>query len=173
MLDLISTMIKGINSIVVNDGDSVFWSRIKPITRLMACQSFEQLHVEMDDILEQVCDYVNHGRSGRSDRLKSEIFDYIDANYTEKNLSPDLIADHFIRNKAYLSRYFRERAGMGLGTYLKQVRVEKAKLLLADGTVAVQNVADHVGFTSSNAFIRAFKEIEGITPGQYKEALHA
>ena len=173
MFDLISTMIKTINSIVVKDEDSVFWARIKPITRLMACQSFEQLHIEMDDILEQVCDYVNHGRSGRGDRLKSEILDYIDGNFADKNLSPDLIADHFNRNKAYLSRYFRERLGMGLGTYLKQVRVEKAKSVLAAGTVAIHDVADHVGFSSSNALIRAFKEIEGVTPGQYKEALYA
>jgi two-component system, response regulator YesN len=173
MFDLISTMIKTINLIVVRDEDSVFWAKIKPITRLMACQSFEQLHIEMDDILARVCEYVNHGRAGRGDRLKSEILDFIEANYAEKNLSPDWIADRFSRNRAYLSRYFRERTGMGLSTYLKQVRVEKAKSVLTDGTVAVHDVADYVGFSSSNALIRAFKEIEGVTPGQYREALFA
>ena len=172
MFDLISTMIKTVNSLSEREGESAFWSAIAPITRLMACRSLEQLKEEMDDILERVCDHIVGERGGRNDRLTREIENYVQQHYTEKDLTPDRVADEFKRNKAYLSRFFREHTGLGISTYLKHVRVEEAKRLLVENSSGVHEVAAAVGFSGSNAFIRAFKESEGVTPGQFKTSLY-
>ncbi len=172
MFDLISTMIKTLSSIPLIEKDPTFWPRIKPITRLMSCRSFEQLRVEMGEILERVCDFVTHGQPSRNEKLKAEIIEYIEANYRDKNLSPDILASHLNRNKAYLCRFFRECTATGISTYIKQHRIQKAKILMGDDTLSVHDLADMVGFSNSNAFIRAFKELEGITPGQYLSSIY-
>lgn len=167
MFDLISTMIKTLNEIPTIEEDSTFWERIKPITTLMNCRSFDQLRTEMGEILERVCDYVIAGKPNKNDVLQQEIIHFVEKNYRDKNLSPELIATHLHRNKAYLCRFFRDHEGTGISTYIKHHRVKIAKEMMSDEHLSVTEISDEVGFSGSNSFIRAFKEIEGVTPGQY------
>jgi len=46
--------------------------------------------------------------------------------------------------------------------------VEEGKKLLAEGNT-ISHTAELTGFRGSNAFIRVFKKITGMTPGQHKE----
>lgn len=171
MFDLISTMIKTLNNIPTLEVDTIFWENVKPITILMNCRSFDQLRVEMGEILERVCDYVIAGKPNKNDVLLNEIIQFIEKNYRDKNLSPELIASFLNRNKAYLCRFFRDHKGLGISSFIKQHRVKIAKELMIGEHISVVDVADKVGFSGSNSFIRAYKELEGITPGQYLSSL--
>jgi two-component system, response regulator YesN len=168
MFDLISTMIKTIDSTVIEEGEVEFWHEVKPVTRMMSSTSFERLRVEMQNILHRVCEFVQNSRIGHNERLRDQILSYIHENYQDQNLCPGSIADNFKRNPAYLSRFFREQNQIGISTYIKQYRISKAKPLLLRDEITINELAWNVGFSSSNAFIRAFKEYEGMTPGQYK-----
>lgn len=167
IFDLISTMIKTLNEIPTIEEDSAFWEGVKPITTLMNCRSFDQLRTEMGEILERVCHYVIAGKINKNDILKKEIIQFVEKHYHNKNLSPDLIASYLNRNKAYLCRIFRDIKGIGISAYIKYYRVKIAKEHMSNKNLSINAIADEVGFSGSNAFIRAFKEIEGITPGQY------
>jgi AraC-like DNA-binding protein len=68
----------------------------------------------------------------------------------------------------YLSRIFKEETGVGLLEYINTLRIEEGKKLLARGQSIVKT-AETTGFRDSNAFIRVFKKLTGVTPGQYKE----
>lgn len=47
--------------------------------------------------------------------------------------------------------------------------MEKAKDLLKNSDLSVNDIANEVGYYSVPSFIRKFKEIEQITPGKYKK----
>ncbi len=173
MFDLISTMVKTLNSIVGREEDSSFWSAVRPIKRLIACRSLEALKTEMDDIVAKVCEYVRRGQTGRNEQLKRDILEQVHSNYRDPNLCADSIAERLKRNGAYLSHFFREHMSVGLGSYIKQYRVARAKALLAEGNLAIVQVASEVGFASSSALIRAFKETQGVTPGQFRASVSA
>lgn len=108
-------------------------------------------------------------------RMKSKSEEIVDfaIQYIKDNFSKDiylgLIAEELDISANYLSHLFKEYTGIGFSEYLVKVRIEKAKEILAETNQNIQEVCLAVGYLNSNSFIRAFKKIEGITPGRYKE----
>ena len=49
------------------------------------------------------------------------------------------------------------------------MRIERAKELLIQTDMAVGDVVSAVGYQSASSFIRKFKAVTGMTPGQYRE----
>ena len=171
MFDLISTMIKTIESLHAGDQDAQFWARMQPVSRLTACRSLEGLQEEMTTILTEVCRHVHARRTSHTEHLRREIVEYIEEHCDERNLGPEAIAGHVHRNSAYIARFFREHFGIGISSYIKNLRVAKAKRLIETTELTVREVADRIGFADSNALIRGFKANEGVTPGEYKATL--
>ena len=171
MFDLISTMIKTMESLHAGDQDAEFWARIEPVSRLTACRSLERLQQEMTAILAEVCRHVRSGRTSHAEYLRQAIVSYIEQHCCERNLGPEAVADHVQRNSAYIGRFFREQFGIGISGYIKNLRIAAAKRLIETTELTVREVADRTGFADSNALIRGFKAQEGITPGEYKASL--
>lgn len=93
---------------------------------------------------------------------------YVNENYRDVNLSITTIAQHFEVNPVYLSRVFLEHTGEGLLDYMNKLRIAKAKQLLNQMN-NLDEVALAVGYSNTRTFSRAFKKIEGVTPGKYKK----
>lgn len=55
--------------------------------------------------------------------------------------------------------------------YITNIRIQKAKHLLANTSLSITEISDLVGYNSYNYFSRMFKKITGITPSIYKESL--
>ena len=64
-----------------------------------------------------------------------------------------------------LSRLFRRETGMSFPQWRAQLRLQHAQLLLAVGE-SVTNTAHACGYRSASAFIDAFRDAFGSTPGQ-------
>lgn len=67
-----------------------------------------------------------------------------------------------------LSKVFKQVTGMNFIDYLTALRIDKAKELLSDSDMKVNEIAERIGFQPSY-FIRLFKKFENMTPGQYRE----
>lgn len=79
-----------------------------------------------------------------------------------------------LAREAGLSRtIFAERFRKVLGTtpmqYLTDWRIQVAKRMLADGSQAVENIAEAVGYESPAAFSRIFKKSVGAGPGSFRK----
>lgn len=70
----------------------------------------------------------------------------------------------------YLSRIFNESIGMSFRDFLNSYRVEQAKLLLRNTDFSIEEIAESVGFQVRRSFDRAFKNITGLTPLQYRNS---
>ena len=70
----------------------------------------------------------------------------------------------------YLSRKFREAAGIGVHEYLVFVRLRAAALELVSTDHSVTEIATHCGFSDSNYFKDAFKKKYGVPPREYRNA---
>ncbi len=69
----------------------------------------------------------------------------------------------------YLSRKFREAAGIGLHEYLTFIRLQRAALELIETDDTVTQIAMRCGFTDANYFKDAFKKKYGVTPRAYRK----
>ncbi|MBU0654884.1 MAG: helix-turn-helix domain-containing protein [Gammaproteobacteria bacterium] len=69
-----------------------------------------------------------------------------------------------------LSELINTRLGKGFSRYIREYRVEAAEDLLLDKpSMPVLTVGMEVGFTSQSNFYQAFREMTGMTPGQYRK----
>jgi len=66
------------------------------------------------------------------------------------------------------SRIFRHATGTSFLAYLRNVRVEHAKMLLRTTNLPTAQIAINCGFQSPHHLIRSFKKVTGHTPGDYR-----
>lgn len=166
LLDVATTLIKTIPD---QEQAGIAWDEWRPLKRLLSCSTKPEFQQELLDIFERVCSVLRSKQNVPSSAgIGDKVIEYVQANYSDKNLSVSMIGDHFRLSPQYVSRLFREQTGqVGLHDYISQVRVEAAKALLLEGG-GIEETASRVGFASSHAFIRVFKKYEGITPGKFK-----
>ncbi|MBN7769746.1 DNA-binding response regulator [Marinobacter daepoensis] len=72
-----------------------------------------------------------------------------------------------------LLKVFREHFGMTVFAYIRHARLQRAKELLAEGLVSIEDIAALVGFSGSANFATAFKAQEGVTPRAYRQQARA
>jgi YesN/AraC family two-component response regulator len=80
------------------------------------------------------------------------------------------VARHVGMSKHRLSHRFREVLGVTFRGYLLQVRLERAKVLLAAGHRSITEVAHDVGFGDLPRFDKMFKRYTGVTPSAYRSS---
>lgn len=93
---------------------------------------------------------------------------FIDQNYTTR-ISLEMVAKQFNVNKSYLLRLFKECTGLTVNNYILQKRILFAKNELRFSNKTLDVIAEESGFKCANYFIRIFKKIEGLTPGEYRK----
>lgn len=98
----------------------------------------------------------------------SNVRAYIDQNFTSK-ISLEAVAKQFNVNKSYLLRLFKENTGLTVNTYILQKRILMAKNELRFSNKTLDTIAEECGLETANYFIRIFKKIEGMTPGEYRK----
>jgi AraC-like DNA-binding protein len=76
-------------------------------------------------------------------------------------------------NPAYLSGLFSKAVGLPFRSYLKELRLEKARTLLADPLKRISEIARVVGYTDSNRFRLDFKALNGLSPSAWRQTLTA
>ncbi|WP_438446035.1 helix-turn-helix domain-containing protein [Gorillibacterium sp. sgz5001074] len=100
-------------------------------------------------------------------RMIEEAMIYLQTHYM-KDISLDSCADHTGTNPFFLSKSFKQVTGKNFIDYLTELRLEKAKELLRESELRINDVAEQVGYQHSY-FNRIFKKLEGMTPTRYRE----
>ncbi|HMV26215.1 MAG TPA: AraC family transcriptional regulator [bacterium] len=71
----------------------------------------------------------------------------------------------------HLSRAFTQYFGVPLGTYIRQIRLQKSIERMYDPSLSLTNIALQCGFSDQSHFVRCFKAVTGITPLRYRREL--
>ena len=98
----------------------------------------------------------------------SPIRDYLEAHYTE-NIVLNELADQFFISKFYLTRVFKEQFGVSINTYVQNLRITKAKQMLRFTDKKLEDIGYQCGLGAPHYFSRIFKQVEGITPSEFRE----
>lgn len=102
----------------------------------------------------------------QDDRLIT-MLNYIQANYQKVALED--MAEKFHLSEPYISKYIKEKSGKTFGEHVAEVRMKKAKMLLKNGNMTVEDIAYAVGYQNVEHFNRLFKRSFEMTPVQYRK----
>ena len=96
------------------------------------------------------------------------VCNYIDLHCTE-GLSLEQISRMINFSKYHFSRMFKEFTHESFYRYVNRRRIQYAERLLLRQKLSVTEAALASGYSNTSSFIRMFKSINGITPGEFKE----
>lgn len=129
---------------------------------------FHQYYRNLEWLLMNLNDYVKQVQSVHSDHdgIKKAIA-YMEANY-HRPLNMAVVSNHVSLNYSYFSEMFKIYTGDSFVSYLKKVRIRHAKQLIETDKGKFFEIGEAVGFENAKQFTRVFKEIEGISPQEYR-----
>ena len=102
----------------------------------------------------------------RYNRKVIEIITYVNDNLG-KDLSIDLLADHFYMSKYHMMRIFKNETGYSIHQYISEKRIILARNLIISGMPATSACLE-CGFKDYSSFSRAFKNQLGMLPSEVK-----
>ena len=115
----------------------------------------------------------NYAQLTEGSGIEEEIAHFIDSNFSDPNLNLNHVANTLGIHRNQVSKIVKRVTGMQFIEYLHFRRVEYAKLLLnASANITIASIGKDVGFSYTHHFIRVFKNIEGVTPGQFQQTAH-
>ncbi len=123
----------------------------------------------LQSVYFSVIDGLHSNRSTQDRQLYGRMLEYIHRQYAH-DISLGQLSDYMQLSPSYVGLIFSRVGGMSFGKYVSDYRILKAKELLMENQLTIRQVGERVGIDNQNTFIRVFKKIEGVTPGQYREA---
>ncbi len=100
-------------------------------------------------------------------QLTEEILAYIDARLEQVTLAEVAQKFHFHPN--YLSNLLKEKTGQSFTEVVLFRKIERCKSYLAQTELTVQTIVERLGYKDKAFFYKRFKQIEGVTPSQYRK----
>lgn len=93
---------------------------------------------------------------------------YIQENYaTDLNMA--VVSNHVSMNYSLFSYAFKQYTGKNFVNYLKELRVNEAKRLLAETDLRVIEISQQVGYENEKHFMKIFKSVSGVSPTEYRK----
>lgn len=100
----------------------------------------------------------------------ARVLDYVNEHLDEE-LNVEVLCNVAAFSKFHFHRQFKAAFGIGVGRYLRLLRLQRASRQLAfDTNTPVTEIAMAAGYDAPEAFSRAFKEAVGYTPSAYRQA---
>ncbi|HAL73497.1 MAG TPA: hypothetical protein DCM45_00215 [Clostridiales bacterium] len=107
-------------------------------------------------------------RDSRSQTCIDKAKDYIIQNL-DQDLSLLMLAEKVFLNPSYLSILFKKKVGCNVSDYIKAERLKKAKQLLSETKLKINEIARQVGYPNATYFGKFIKLETGLTPLEYRD----
>ncbi|MDD6175672.1 MAG: response regulator [Firmicutes bacterium] len=133
---------------------------LKPVDEVALQELFRRICADLDER--------SQAETGQQERLLvSQVRSMIAEQY-QQDISLKSVAERLNYNPAYLGRLFRNETGNSFRDELNVFRVRQAAKLLQESHIRAYEAAERVGYRDVNYFYRVFREIYGVSPGEYK-----
>ncbi len=136
-------------------------------TALSEFETLDELISAVQNIGLNISYYIVKNLLKSETSLVERMKQYIKDNYYDASFSVQTIADDFEMSQVNISRYFKKSTGYTIIEYLTEVRMSKAKELLKENQLTLDEIVEKVGYLNTSSFIRKFKQLYDVTPRQY------
>ena len=103
----------------------------------------------------------------KDEKLLREITIIIEQNLVDSDFNVTKLQEATGFGQKLLYRKIKQLTGVSPVEYIRNIRMEKARLLLREGKFSISEVMYMVGFTKSGYFSKCFQEAYGMTPSAY------
>jgi len=120
-----------------------------------------------EKIKKELTSYDMELRKTSADKVIKKVLEILENEYKE-DLSVDALAERVYLSNSYLSYIFKKYTGKTIMKYITDLKLDKAKEILTNGTMKIADVAAEVGYRDISYFCSQFKSKFGMTPTQFR-----
>lgn len=122
---------------------------------------------------KQICNVGIAPLTGKNklDRLDG-IYKFLHENYAQNFLLKDL-AKRFHMSVSGLCAFFKRSTKKSINAYVHELRISRSCKLLLETNTPVTEIAFIVGYQTISSFNRKFKDIQGISPREYRSGIRS
>ncbi len=106
--------------------------------------------------------------SSKNQQKIKQAIAYIQENF-DKDLNMAVVSNHISMNYSLFSYLFKEYTGSNFVNYLKGIRMEEAKRLLAETDLRIIEISAKIGYDNEKHFMKIFKASCGVSPSEYRK----
>ncbi len=115
---------------------------------------------------EMYADGADTGKSGANIVMIAK--KYIDNNILSSDMGSYSVASHVNLSVDHLSRLFKSAGENSLSDYIIKSKIDKAKEIISASSYSIRQVAQILGYTDPNYFVKVFKKKTGVTPTEFR-----
>ncbi|MFB9330887.1 response regulator [Paenibacillus aurantiacus] len=133
-------------------------------------EHFESLCSFLRDVLASIRE--GNSRSMQEGDILScfnRMIAYIDGHFDQKLYLKDLSAQFFI-NQVYCCQLFKKNLGKTFSEYISELRIKKARKLLKQTQLSIEEIAIKTGYVEYYYFNKVFKKHCGMTPAKFRKS---
>ncbi|HSB11212.1 MAG TPA: AraC family transcriptional regulator [Blastocatellia bacterium] len=127
------------------------------------------IHLLRSHLTVRKSDQIELSRAGLVDRRLRRAIEFMHDNFG-RELALEEIASAAYLSEYHFARLFKQITGVTPHVYLANVRLERARKLLAETELPISEIAGAVGYQSQSHFTKMFKSVTGVTPRAYRDA---
>lgn len=145
-----------------------FGKRKRYLSAILSFKSYEEIEIWFLNKLTDASRNIMLKQQKKSESIVEKAKEYI-----EKNFFHELTLEETARavgiSPYYLSKLFKDSAGINYIDYVTKLRIECAKKGLKERQKSIKEVCYEAGYSEPNYFSRIFKKWVGVTPTEYRE----
>lgn len=167
LLDLLTSIVSHLNLLGINN-DSYVDLYYETLYFCRSCPYIEksaEIAANISKLLE-IC-----AHESKTNISAARLQQLIEASCYSPNFSIYELADQLNISFTYASTLVKKKLNQNFSDYLWTLRLEKAKELLNQTNMSVNEITAAVGYTNTSSFIRKFKQETGVTPSEFRQRL--
>ena len=165
--DILNTIIRRQYALTPYDNDNTLQEL--NLTRLLEFKTLDELKTVVLSISAHFCSIVQKNKELAVSGLIKQIEEFISQNYLSSSFSVGMVAEHFKMSQSGLSHYYKKHTQINISEYINNLRMDKAKTLLCDTDIPVNEIVQMIGYFDVSSFTRKFRQYTGYSPGMYRK----
>ncbi|MGG6313201.1 response regulator transcription factor [Paenibacillus macerans] len=129
--------------------------------------TFEQYETLLLRLTEYYNEQIRRSVASHRPFSAEDIKEYIDDHYFEE-IKISMFTEKYFLSREYLMKLFKQQYGYGIHEYMQKVRMDKAKELLDDSSLKIQEISEMLGYKDKNYFSKAFRNYYSLSPSEYR-----
>ncbi len=119
-------------------------------------------------IFRECADVLSMMKIGNGVTVAYNVMNYLNHHFAEE-ISVNSIAAALFLNRDYISHVFKDETGYSVMAYVISLRINRAKLLLAETDRSITDIAMECGYTDFTYFSKQFKKHTNMSPSKFRK----
>lgn len=141
------------------------------INNLSYLETLEEVNTLFYNLFDDIVSKLEIKTKIKHEKTVEKAISIINDKYMDQNLSAQYLSDLLNISPVTLGRFFKAYTSKSIPDYINEVRMNKAKQLIANDNISINEIVEKTGYSNIQYFYKVFKKTFHVTPSEMRKTL--